>query len=407
MTFTTMRNLVFAVLIFFLGGVIGYRFQPERFGQQLLPLYNITNTEKPEDFEDVDFSQFWKVWQILERDYLDPEKIDEKDMVHGAIVGMTQALGDPYTIYLPPQDQQRSMEDLQGSFYGVGIQLGYIEDTLAVIAPLKGTPAEEAGIEAGDLILHVKDESKGLDEDTIGWSLTEAVEKIRGKKGTSITLTLFRRNNGAEPFEVSVQRGEILVPSIEMEFVEHNGKKVAHIQLSRFGDKTVSELEQIISDILIERPNLTGIVLDMRNNPGGYFDAAIEVASEFIQTGVVVTQKGKYTEQDFKTSGKARLADIPLVVVVNKGSASASEIVAGALRDQKEAKLVGERTFGKGTVQDARELDNGGGLHVTIARWLLPKGDWIHDEGIPVDVEIKNDRETEEDEVLLRAIEEL
>ncbi len=400
-------QLIILVLVFALGGVVGYKVQPQDgFQQNVETVFNVKNTNKPREYKDVDFGQFWNVWEILERDYLDQSKLDKADMVDGAIEGMTRALGDPYTMYLAPQDQQRSMEDLQGSFYGVGIQLGYIDETLAVIAPLKGTPAEELGIQAGDLILHVKDDKKGLDEDTTGWSLTEALNKIRGEKGTIVTLTLFRKNNGAEPFVVDVPRGEIIVPSVELEFVEHAGKKVAHIQVSRFGERTSGELDDAIGKILLE-DGVDGVLIDFRNNPGGYFEEAIDIASEFIETGVVVSQQSKVGTQDFHARGKARLDKYPVVVLVNKGSASASEIVAGALRDQKEAELVGEQTFGKGTVQDARELENGGGLHVTVARWLLPKGDWIHDEGIPVDVEVKDDPETEVDEVVLRGIEEL
>ena len=172
------------------------------------------------------------------------------------------------------------------------------------------------------------------------------------------------------------------------------------MQIYRFGDQTTKELDQFISDIMIERPNIEGIVLDFRNNPGGYFEGAIEVASEFIESGVIVSQKSKYNQQDYKALGKARLANVPLVVLINRGSASASEIVAGAIRDQKQVKLIGERSFGKGTVQDARELDDGAGLHVTIARWLLPSGQWIHEEGIPVDIEVTDDPETPDDKVL-------
>ena len=255
--------------------------------------------------------------------------------------------------------------------------------------------------------MHVKDADKELDEDTTDWSLNEAVNKIRGEKGTEVELTLYQKEDGAQPRTLSIPRDEIIVPTVELEFVEHNGKKAAHIQLSKFGDRTTSELENIISQILIERPNIEGIILDLRNNPGGFFDGAIDVASEFIDFGVVVSQKSKYYQQDYKVRGGARLSNIPLVVLVNRGSASASEIVAGALRDQKGSKLIGERSFGKGTVQDARELDDGSGLHVTIARWLLPSGEWIHEEGIPVDIDVEDDYETEHDEVVIRAIEEL
>jgi carboxyl-terminal processing protease len=205
---------------------------------------------------------------------------------------------------------------------------------------------------------------------------------------------------------VTLQRGEIVVKSAQVEFVEHRGRRVAHIKLSRFGERTNGEWDQVVNQVMAERQRIDGIVLDMRNNPGGYFDGAIEVASEFIDKGTVVSQKGKFTSQDFSVRGRPRLLNIPVEVLVNRGSASASEIVAGALRDRLGSKLIGEQTFGKGTVQDRRELSNGGGVHITVSRWMLPGGDWIHDEGIPVDIEVVDDPESELDEALLRAIEE-
>ncbi|MBT6401189.1 PDZ domain-containing protein, partial [candidate division WWE3 bacterium] len=315
-------------------------------------------------------------------------------------------LGDPYTAYLPPEDNQRSGEDLAGSFYGVGIELGYIDGTLAVIAPINDSPAQKAGVEAGDLIVHVRDDKQDLDLDTTDWSLNKAVNHIRGGKGEPVFLTLFRPGDESKgTFEVEIIRDEIIVKSVELEFIEHAGKRAAHIKLSRFGERTQSEWDDVVNQIVAEKGSISGIVLDMRNNPGGFFDTSITVASEFFKNGIVVSQKGKVQTRDFKAKGKARLVDIPVVVLVNKGSASASEIVAGALKDNVGAKLVGEKTFGKGTVQDRRELSNGGGVHITIGRWLMPEGEWIHEEGIPVDVEVELNRETEEDEVLLKGIE--
>lgn len=407
LSFAVFRNLTIGILLLILGGVIGYRYG----AGEKLPFSNqvgeVVNTVKPIEKADVDFATFWEVWSLLETTYLEPEKLDNEDMVHGAISGMTRALGDPYTTYLPPADNQRNGEDLAGSFFGVGIELGYVDEVLAVVAPLKGTPADEAGIQAGDLILHVKDEGKGLDEDTTGWTLNEAVEKIRGKKGTTVELTLFRKDNGVEPFVVPVKRGEIVVESVELEFVEHAGKRVAHLRLSRFGERTMSEWNQAVQSILSQKSSIDGVVLDLRNNPGGFFDASVDIAGDFIRNGVVVSQQGRFTKQDFPAKGGARLTNIPTIILVNRGSASASEIVAGALRDQLGAKLVGEKTFGKGTIQDRRELSNGGGIHVTVGRWLLPKGSWIHEEGLPVDVEVEQNRDTEEDEVLLKAVEQL
>jgi carboxyl-terminal processing protease len=346
------------------------------------------------------------VWSLLENEYLDSDKLDSQEMVDGAIKGMVQAAGDPYTIYLSPNDNKRSGEDLQGTFFGVGIELGYIDGVLAIIAPLDGTPAQEAGLQAGDLILEVKDPQKGIDEDSSGWSLVEAVENIRGPRGSIVTFTIFRE--GAEmPFEVEVRRDEILVDTVNLEIVEHEGKSIAHLRVTRFGGRTKEEWDRAVTSILSANPRIEGIVLDFRNNPGGYFDRSIDLASDFIQNDVVVTQKGKVFTQDYRTNGSARLRNYPLVVLVNKGSASASEIVAGALRDDLGIKLIGEQTFGKGTVQDRKEISNGGGMHITVGRWMLPKGDWIHDEGIPVDIEVTQDYETEEDEILLRGLEEL
>lgn len=404
------RQILITALIFVLGIMVGHKgFEQDWFpflkDASGLPLqYQIVNAEQPAEYKEVNFNQFWEVWSILERDYLENDKINQEKMVQGAIGGMTSALEDPYTMYLPPEKDQRAEEELAGAFFGVGIELGYIDNTLAVVAPLKGMPADAAGVKAGDLILHVKDEAKGLDEDTTNWSLTKAVDNIRGQKGTSVALTLFRKDGEPQPFEVTLQRGEIVIPSVEVVFVEHNGKKAAHVQLSRFGERTKEEWNEVVTKVLADK-DVDVVLLDMRNNPGGFFDRAIDVASDFIKSGVVVSQQGKFTTQDYRSKGNARLANLPVKVLVNRGSASASEIVAGALRDQIKAPLIGEKTFGKGTVQDRRELKDGGGLHVTIARWLLPGGSSINHEGLAVDVEVADNPDTEEDEVVLKAIE--
>ena len=413
----SLRNLTLGVLLLTLGGVVGFRYGQSAGSGANVPLSQIVKTAAPAELNSVDFSVFWEVWQYLDHSYLDTDKLDARKMVDGAISGMTAAAGDPYTTYLPPKQNKLSGEDLAGSFYGVGIVLGYVDDTLAVMSPLDKMPAAEAGVQAGDLILHVKDETKNLDEDTTDWTLEEAMEKIRGKKDVPVVLTLLRKDQPIEgktdelaygkPFEVEIHRGEIVIKSVTLKFAEAAGKKVAHIKVSKFGERTPAEFDEAVNKILAKKSELSGVVLDLRNNPGGYFNDAIDMASEFIKSGVVVTQKDKYSSRDFSADGKARLADLPVEVLVNKGSASAAEIVAGALHDQLGAKLIGQNTFGKGTVQDVHSLSNGGGLHVTIARWLMPEGEWIHDTGIPADIEVKDDPETEADEVLVRAIEEI
>lgn len=400
------KQILIAVLLIALGGIVGYRLGSQQTVPGLSPLLEranlvkLTNTDQPAAYKDVDFTQFWEVWQILEQSYIDPTKIKPGEMVHGAIRGMTASLGDPYTMFLPPEEQKRSEEDLSGSFYGVGIQLGYVDNVLAVTSPLKGSPAEKAGLKPRDLIIHVKDDK--IDKDTTGWSLAEAVNHIRGERGTQVTLTIVRREERPEPFQVTLTRDEILVPSVEFSYVDlPEGQKAALIELTRFGERTEGEMNTAVQDILSQQPPVAGIILDMRNNPGGYLDGAVLVASEFIRDGVIVTQQGRTDSREYTARGRARLVDYPVEVLVNGGSASAAEIVAGALRDRRGAKLIGEKTFGKGTVQDAMRLPSGAGLHVTIAKWILPKGDWIQETGIPVNVEAKDDEKTEAvDEVL-------
>lgn len=371
--------------------------------------YKLVNTVLPGDKKNIDFGNFWEVWDILKDEYYFQDKINEEEMVEGSIKGMTNSLGDPYTMYLPKEANEISTQDLQGSFYGIGIELGYIERTLAVISPLNGTPADKAGLKAGDLIVGVCDDQKDIDEKTADWSLEKAVEVIRGPKDSEVVLTIFRQNdkNHPEPFEVPIKRGEIIVDSVELEFIENNGQKVAHLKLNKFGERTYQEWEEKVREIR-NTSNVAGIVFDLRNNPGGFFDEAIHVASDFIESGVIVSQESKLGKQDFYSKKTGRLRDYKLVILVNKGSASASEIVAGALKDHRNIALIGEKTFGKGTVQEKRSLDDGSGLHVTIAKWILPGGSWIHEEGLPVDVEVEDDTETEEiDEVLEKGVEEL
>lgn len=413
---TIIRNTIVGMLLLLLGVVIGLEVANGKlpalaFLNKLSPGtgtvgYKLANTAQPTQFKDVNFQTFWEVWRLLEKEYVEPDKLQVDKMVDGAIGGMTGAIGDPYTMYLPPSDNQRSGEDLAGAFYGVGIELGYVDGVLAVMAPLSGSPAEKAGVKAKDLILHVKDESKKLDADTSGWTLNQAVDSIRGKKDTQVVLTLLRRDEKPEPFDVTITRGEIVVPTTELSFTETETGPVAVIKLSKFGERTPQEWNEAVTTILA-KPNVKGVVLDVRNNPGGFFDGAILVASEFIDKGIIVSQKGRKDSQDFPARGKARLAKMPVVVLVNRGSASSSEIVSGALRDVRNAKLIGEKTFGKGTVQDRLELENGGGMHITTARFLLPKGEWIHDTGIPATIEVEDNPETPEDEVLQKALSEL
>ncbi len=353
--------------------------------------------------EGADFAKFWEVWRRLEKSYVDPTKLDYREMTWGSIAGLAQSLGDPYTQYLPPEENKAVNEDLNGSFYGVGIELGYKDSTLAVVAPLSNTPAEQAGVEAGDLILHIKDESRQLDEDTAGMTLPEAVKHIRGERGVPVILTLYR-DGKVEPFEIAIKRDEIVVPSVELTYATENNRKIAHLELHRFGGRTDREWNEKVAEIVANK--VDGVILDMRNNPGGYLDGAVFVTGEFLTEGLVVKQEGRGESEVYNVDRKGSLTKIPLIVLVNKGSASASEITAGALQDHKRAKIVGETTFGKGTVQEVQELSDESSLHVTVAKWIRPSGEWIHDIGVTPDVTAKDNLDTKDvDEALQVALE--
>jgi carboxyl-terminal processing protease len=353
---------------------------------------------------------FTEVYQLLNQSYLEKDKLkDQEQLLYGSVQGMVAALGDPYTVFLPPKDNQQFKEDMAGSFDGVGIELGYKDSQLAVIAPLEGTPAEKAGVQPGDIIIHIKDEQKDFDKDSLNLSLAEAVEIIRGPKGSSIFLTLAREGM-TEPIKVEITRDEIVIPRVTLETINRNSQEIAHVKLARFGDNTIEQWNEVTKQILSleEKNNFAGIILDLRNNPGGYLDGAVYIASEFIGQGVIVHQESSEgSRQTFSVDHQGQLTQTPLVVIVNQGSASAAEIVAGALKEQKGATIIGQTTFGKGTIQQSNDLDNNASIHITIARWLLPSGTQIHEQGITPDIEVDNSPDTEEDEILQAALDQL
>jgi len=332
----------------------------------------------------IDTSSMNEVLSHLKISYLKSEEIDPNKLKYGAAEGMTKSLGDPYTSFYPPTENTRSKEDLSGNFGGVGIELGYIDKTLAVVAPIKESPAAKAGIAAGDLILNIKDEANKVDKDTTGISLDDAVNLIRGEKGTEVILTIFHEGDSKSK-DISLIRDTINVPSTELTWIDSN--KVAVISVSKFGEQTLSEWNKIIMEV--KANNAQGVILDLRNNPGGYLQRAVDLGSEFIPDGVIVKQRDRTGTEALTVNRKGKLVGMPLVVLINKGSASASEILAGALHERLDVKLVGEKSFGKGTVQEAQELSDGAGLHVTVAEWLLPSGKNIHGNGLDPDVMVE------------------
>ena len=419
-----LRSFIFSITLLLIGGFIGFRLGKKQIKatvQSKSPFIKIVNRQVPAD-KKLDFSLFWQVWNELEQKFLEKDKISKEKMFYGAIQGMTASLGDPYTVFLPPKNNKEGKEDLNGSFEGVGIRLGFKDDNkLAVIAPLQGMPAEKAGVKAGDLILHLKDDKKGIDEDTVGMSLPTAVEKIRGARGTKINFTLLHKGE-KEPFKVDIIRKTIVVPSVEVNFIDvkdakinaKNAKtkgknsdwKIAHLKLIRFGELTAEQWDKAILKIQNKKSEVKGVILDLRGNPGGYLSGSVNLASEFISKGIIVKQedyKGK--TESYSVNRKGRLLKEPLVVLIDEGTASASEILAGALQDYKRAKLVGEKSFGKGIIQETEDLAKGAGLHITTAKWLTPNARWINKKGLTPDVEIKNDLDKpKEDKQLDKAI---
>jgi len=372
-------NTIFAISAAVIIFGIGYRFGEFKAS----PASAKFQTAKQQtSLNNYDFSLFWETFENLKAKFVDKSKIDAKKMYYGAIKGMVSSLEDPYTFFLTPEENSQSKEDLEGKFEGIGAELGLKDNRIIIIAPLENFPAEKAGVKSGDSIEKVNGAS------TKGWTLSQAVSKIRGQKGTKVKLTLSR--NGKEK-EVSIVRDQIVVKSVKLTF--ESG--VAILKLNQFGENTNNEWDKAIEQIVQKKQEgkLKGMVLDMRDNPGGYLDSSVYLASEFLNRGdLVVKQESTSTQsKQYKSLRDGKLQNIPLSILINQGSASASEIMAGALRDHKKAVLVGEKSFGKGSVQEALDLSEGAGLHVTVAKWILPGGDWINGKGIEPQIKITNE----------------
>lgn len=392
-------TILLAILTFLSGWQLGHRDVQIKWDNYRLQT-RIENKEPPPN-TNIDFKLFWDTWDLLNREYIDKKALESAKLFYGAISGMVASVGDPYTFFLPPEAQKSSKEELNGSFEGVGIQLGFNKDKrLVVIAPLSGTPAQQAGIKPQDLILKIDK------EDTTGMTLPEAVKLIRGQRGTSVTLTI-QRDGEEELKEMVLIRDTIIVKSVEVSFKNtKGGKKIAVLKLSRFGERTKEEWGMVVAEV--SSSDSQGIILDLRNNPGGFLEGAVFIASEFLDGGDVVLQENAQGEKvAFKVERAGKLIKVPMVVLINKGSASASEIVAGALQDRDRAKLVGEKSFGKGTIQQAQDLAGNTGIHITVAKWLTPKGRWVNDTtGLEPDVKIEMDEEeADKDPQLEKALE--
>lgn len=396
MNFLRIKNFVLILTVAVLAGGVGYKLGTHDVKTKWVnfkPNFEVSNKLPPEN-RGADFSLFWSVWEEVTQKYVDKTKLDAKKMVYGAISGMVASIGDPYTLFLAPDKNKESKEELNGSFEGIGAQLGNKDKKIVVIAPLAGQPAEKAGIKAGDWIIKIDGKEIG------NLILPEVVAKIRGPKGTTVTLTVV--HPGADkPTDVAITRDKIILKSVDWKPV---GKNLAQIQLVRFGDETNSQWDQTVKEI--NEKKVAGVILDLRNNPGGYLTDSVYVASEFLPSGVVVKQQ-RYDgqTQTYSVNRPGKFLDIPLVILVNQGTASAGEILAGALQAAGRGKIVGTQSFGKGSVQEVEDLSNGAGLHITTAKWLLSNDVWINGVGLTPDIKIENDdKQPEKDLQLEKAV---
>ena len=332
----------------------------------------------------VDFALFWQTWNKVRELYNGSS--DPQEMVYGAASGMVAALGDPYTVFLKPSDNEALSADLSGQFEGIGAELTTQNGQIVVIAPLAGSPAEKAGIKAKDVVLEVDGTS------TVDLSLNQVVAKIRGKAGTEVKLKIVHAGSD-KPIDLTVVRQNIKVDSVTYQVVTISGlsadrqdKKIAILKVSQFGDDTISLANKFAAQI--PKDGVSGIILDLRNNPGGYLDSSVTFSNLFIEKGkTIVSEVDKSGAKTvYTTQNVSPLANYPMVVLINGGSASAAEIVTGAIKDNSRGETIGEKTFGKGSVQQLEPLAGGAALKVTIAKWLTPNGSEINKVGITPDI---------------------
>lgn len=365
------------------GFVAGRIFQPP---EQVLALMPSAQTgtpapagqaSTPKELQDL-FGPFWQTWDLIHQEYVD-QPVNDELLMRGAIRGMLEALGDPHTSYLDPEEYKSLTTQLQGedTYEGIGAWVDTTKDYLTIISAMPGSPAEKVGLRTGDKIIAIDGEDMtGIDGELVR-------KRVLGPAGSTMTLTILRA--GQDPFDVKITRAQITVPSVDSRMLDNN---IAYVRVLIFADNSKDELEKSLKDLMKQNPR--GLILDLRGNGGGYLESAIDVASEFISKGVIVTEEyGDGTRRSFDARRGGLATDIPMVVLINEGSASASEIVAGAIQDLGRGQLVGVKSFGKGSVQIPTPLKNNeGAVRITVARWLTPNGRTIHGIGLTPDVEV-------------------
>ncbi len=378
------KNIIFGVLglvaiaVFIGGYALGFR-SGENHPKKILVegVNNLTTTSTAA----IDFGTFWQAWQVINDNYLKNQSTTNEDKLYGAINGLVQSLKDPYSEFFSPQDSEQFQQDVQGNFGGIGAELGKKNDQLVVIAPLADTPASKAGLVAGDAIIAIDASS------TDGISIDKAVSRIRGPEGSSVTLTILRES-WQKPKDFKIIRANIMIPTIDVSTI---GGNITRLELHSFNANADLLFYQAMTKALANGSK--GLVLDLRNDPGGYLEVAVDLAGWFLPKGTqVVSEEGRggVIINNYKADGNAALVDFPVIVLINKGSASAAEILSGALHDnRKDVKLVGETSFGKGTVQQIEDLNDGSSIKITVAHWVLPSGHVLENGGIKPDIEVK------------------
>lgn len=397
--FTNLSVLGISVVVAIFAFVSGVIADDTRFGRVVADKIKHTFSDQgsvPRDDnlpEDLDYAAVEEVYDLLRSEYAGD--LETHLLIDGLKKGLAQASGDPYTVYLNEEEAKKFASDLNNEFSGIGAEIAIKNRQLQVVAPLPGTPANKAGLRPGDFILAIGE------EDSFGMFIDEAVTKIRGPAGSKVVLSIGR---SGEVFDVTIERANIEVPNVEGEIKDGN---IGYIKINTFGDKVVEEMGPLVNEF--QQKNVGGVVLDLRGNGGGRLDMAIKIAGVWLDNDIVLEERGS-KNQVMRSGGKGKLFNVPTIVLINKGSASASEIVAGALKDNGVAKVVGETSFGKGSVQSLEPVPGGGKLKVTIARWYTPSGKNIDQEGITPDIEVElsdNDFDNDRDPQLDRALQEI
>ncbi len=397
----TSRILIIFIALFFSAIFFVFGFSIGKTQETVSVPFDLAVIENKEVNEDVDFALFWDVWDLVKEKYVDHDSLEAQDMINGAINGMLSATGDPYTVFLDEEQFTALSEDLNGSFEGIGAEVGIKDGILTIITPLEESPAQKSGLRAGDKVIEIDGES------TAELTIDEAVKKMRGERGTELQLKIFRiADEETDTRDIVVVRDTIHIDSVRVDFLDDN---IAHIKLMQFGEDTIKEFNKIIAQI--KQNQSKGIIIDVRNDPGGILHTAVVLSSKFLPNNAVVVMEedAKGKRKNLYTTGAHPFVNTPVVILINEGSASASEILAGALRDNRDdITIVGKQSYGKGSVQELIPTSTATAAKITVAKWLTPNGEQINEIGIAPDEEIEytnEDYESENDPQLNKAIE--